>query len=515
MAPGPRASRIIPAMSKGYTQMRLSSQQLQRRRKLVDPVQRLFESGQLTEARRMGLAGLKKLPGDAHLHLLLAAIAERTGEVAQVRHHGRKALGQGPNAGAFAVLSTIERRAANTELALELCDKALELVPGDVPLRIHRAGCLEEAGRTEEAKAVVNDMLAELESKNQPLPHHLRYEQAKLRVQAKDYDGAIEIVDRLSGEVDTPHQLRSPVWHLRAKALDRAGRYAEAFEAAKAGNEYDQRPFDPDEYERQTTAIIEMWSKANMARFPQSTCESEVPVFVAGMPRSGTSLLDQIIHSHPTGAGVGELDTLERFAYLVQEAYNPDAPTGKQFGSLGAFKWNKAALDYLREITKVAPDATRIANKAIANTRIAGVLARLFPKTRIIHIRRDPRDVAISCYMGAFNNDVMPWTTRLDWVACAYEQSERLMAHWKATLDVPILEVRYEDLVADPQTQLPRVIEFLGLPWDEACREFYKTKRTLRTLSYDQVNRPLYTSSAGRHANYAEQFSGIEFPSYP
>jgi hypothetical protein len=362
---------------------------------------------------------------------------------------------------------------------------------------------------------VVDEMMAELQAKNQPLPHHLRYERAKLLVAAKDYDGAIEIIDRLGGEVDTPHKLRSPVWHLKAKALDRAGRYREAFEAAKAGNEYDQKPFDPVEYERQTTAIIETWSKENIERFPRSTCESEVPVFIAGMPRSGTSLLDQIIHAHPLGAGVGELDTIERFAYLASEAYNPDAPAGKRFGSLNAFKWTRAAQDYLREVTKMSPGATRIANKTIANTRIAGVISRLFPNTRIIHIRRDPRDVALSCYMGSFNNDILPWTTRLDWVACAYEQSERLMAHWKGVLDVPILEVRYEELVADPATQLPRVIEFLGLPWDEACRDFYKTKRTLRTLSYDQVNRPLYTTSAGRHENYAEQFEGVDFPEYP
>lgn len=502
-------------MSSGYTKMRLSPQQVQRRRKVVDPVQRAFEGGNLAEAHKLAMAGLKKMPGDAQLHLFLAAIAERTGDVEQVRHHGRKALGQGPNAGAFAVLSRLERRAANTELALELCDQALELVPGDVPLRIHRAGCLEEAGRTDEAREVVDAMSAELESRNQPLPPHLRYEQAKLRVQDKDFDAAIEIIDELSGAIDTPHELRSAAWHLRAKALDRAGKYNDAFAAATQGNELEMKPFDPDAYERQTTAIIDVWSKENMAGFPESSCQSEVPVFIAGMPRSGTSLLDQIIHAHPKGAGVGELDTLERFFAQAMAAYKPDAPEGKQFGSLNRFKWTRAADDYVREVTKMAPGAERIANKAIGNTRIAGLIARLFPRTRIIHIRRDPRDVAISCYMGAFNNDAMPWTTKLDWVAKAYEQSERLMAHWKETLGVPILEVRYEDLVADPQTQLPRVIEFLGLPWDDACREFYKTKRTLRTLSYDQVNRPLYTSSAGRHANYAEQFSGIEFPAYP
>lgn len=502
-------------MSTGYTRMRLSPQQVQRRRKIVDPVQHAFERGQLAEAQRLALAGLKKMPGDPQLHLFLAAIAERTGDIEQVRHHGRKALGQGPNAGAFAVLSRLERRAANTELALELCDKALELIPGDVPLRIHRAGCLEEAGRTEEARAVVDEMAAELEQKNRPLPPHLRYERAKLLVQDADYDKAIAIIDELAGAADTPHELRSAAWHLKAKALDRAGNYSDAFAAATAGNGLDAKPFDAEQYEQDTTAIIETWSRENMASFPESSCEAEVPVFIAGMPRSGTSLLDQIIHAHPRAAGVGELDTLERFFAQAMAAYKTDAPEGKRFGSLNRFKWNRAAEDYVREVAKMAPGAERIANKAIGNTRIAGLIARLFPKTRIIHIRRDPRDVAISCYMGAFNNDAMPWTTSLEGVAHAYVQSERLMDHWKRALDVPILEVRYEQLVRDPATQLPRVIEFLGLEWDEACRDFYKTKRTLRTLSYDQVNRPLYTSSAGRHANYAAQLAGVDFPAYP
>lgn len=498
-----------------YTQMRLSPQQAQRRRKVVDPVQRAFESGQLAEAHKLAMAGLKKMPGDAQLHLFLAAIAERTGDVEQVRHHGRKALGQGPNAGAFAVLSRLERRAAKTELALQLCDQALELVPGDVPLRIHRAGCLEEAGRTDEARVVIDEIVDDLESRNQPLPPHLRYERAKLRVQEKDYGGAIAIIDELNGDIDTPHELRIAAWHLKAKALDRAGRYDEAFDAATRGNELDLKPFDPDAYERQTTSIIEMWTRENMATFPLSTCESEIPVFIAGMPRSGTSLLDQIIDAHPKAAGVGELSTLERFFAQAMAAYNPEAPRDKRFGSLNRFKWTRAAEDYLREIRKLGPSDERIVNKAIGNTRIAGFIARLFPRTRIVHIRRDPRDVAISCYLGAFNNDAMPWTTSLEGVAHAYAQSERLMDHWKATLDVPILEVRYEDLVREPATQFPRLIDFLGLEWDDACHGFYKTRRTLRTLSYDQVNRPLYTSSAGRHAHYARYVSGVEFPAYP
>jgi len=127
---------------------------------------------------------------------------------------------------------------------------------------------------------------------------------------------------------------------------------------------------------------------------------------------------------------------------------------------------------------------------------------------------RDPRDMAISCFMGGFNSRLHPWTTELAWCASAWVQSQRMMQHWIDALDVPVLEVRYEELVRDPETQFPRLIEFLGLEWDEACTKFHESKRTVRTLSYNQVNKPLYTTSAGRHMNYASKIEGIDWPEY-
>src|SRR5690606_7035749 len=111
-------------------------------------------------------------------------------------------------------------------------------------------------------------------------------------------------------------------------------------------------------------------------------------------------------------------------------------------------------------------------------------------------------------------NRLHPWTTRVDWAAKAWEQSRRMKEHWKAPLDVPILDVHYERRVTDPERELPRIIDFLGLEWDDRCFEFHKSRRTVRTLSYDQVNRPLYTSSAGRHANFGQWIEGVEFPEY-
>ena len=204
------------------------------------------------------------------------------------------------------------------------------------------------------------------------------------------------------------------------------------------------------------------------------------------MPRSGTSLIDQIIDAHPRASGVGELASIERFAIQLSTAWDPEKDPPACFGKFDAFRWTRAAKAYLKEIQTHAPDADRIVNKALGNNKLVGLIACLFPNTRIIHAIRDPRDVAISCFMGGFNNNLHPWTTQMEWAARAWDQSARMMEHWKSSLDVPILDVHYEKLVRDPEHEFPRIIEFLGLDWDEACREFHKSRRTVRTLSYDQ-----------------------------
>ena len=206
---------------------------------------------------------------------------------------------------------------------------------------------------------------------------------------------------------------------------------------------------------------------------------------------------------------------IERFAMKISRAFDPESPEGEQFGPYDASRWTRAARDYERSVKKLAPKGVeRVANKALGNSRLVGVLSRLFPKTRVIHMIRDPRDVAVSCFMGNFNNAAHPWTVRPEWIAHAWRESMRMMEHWKASLDVPILDVHYEKLVADPEREFPRIVEFLGLEWDDRCYGFHESKRTVRTLSYDQVNRPLYTTSAGRHTSYASLLDGVDFPEY-
>jgi tetratricopeptide (TPR) repeat protein len=472
-------------------------------------------AGNLARARETARALVARNKRDAEAHFLLAAIAERSRDLAAARDHARKAVAIKPQPEALMILARFERQAGHTDASLGHCDHALALKPGHVPYLVHRAGALEEAGRFAEARAVVDPLVESFEAGGEPLPGPLRFELAKLLVQEKSYDRAVEVIDLMLDDASTPRDAARMAYYLKAKACDRSKRYDDAFEVAGLGNEIGRLEFDPKLYEDQVSTLIEIWSPERMERFPLAACDDELPVFVAGMPRSGTSLIDQIIDAHPRAAGVGELASIEAFAARLSRAYDPEKEPPGCFGDLGETEWTRVANDYARNVKKLAPAGTeRVVNKALGNNKLVGLLSRLFPRTRVIHALRDPRDVAISCYMGGFNNRMHAWTTRIEWAACAWEQSRRMMEHWRSSLDIPILDVRYEELVRDPDTQFPRLIEFLGLEWDDACRDFYKSKRTVRTLSYDQVNRPIYTTSAGRNANYADHIAGVGFPAY-
>lgn len=487
-----------------------------KRQQGVRDTRKLLSENKPTEALKL----LKNLPSkllstDAELLFLLAAAQEMLAHRPLAIATARKSIRIAEHPDALLLLARCHRVLGETEKALQYCDRVRKLRPHLEATEYIRAGVLEEAGRFSEAIEILQPIVDKHAGAGEKLPLPLRMEWSKLLVQNKQYAEAVKLIDETLALTELPPAGVNTLLHLKAKACDRAKDYETAAEAAEQANAIGRVEFDPDLYTEQVSVLIENWSRETMANFPLSTCDSEIPIFVAGMPRSGTSLIDQIIDAHPKAAGVGELNTIERFAVQLSQVWNPDLPPGKQFGRYNAQRWTRAANDYVREITKLAkPGTERIVNKALGNNKLVGLLARLFPKTRIIHAIRDPRDVAISCFMGGFNNNLHAWTTRIDWTAHAWNQSMRMMQHWKESLDIPILDVHYERLVADPENEMPRIIEFLGLEWDDACREFYKSRRTVRTLSYDQVNRPLYTSSSGRHKNYAKLLDAVEFPHY-
>lgn len=285
------------------------------------------------------------------------------------------------------------------------------------------------------------------------------------------------------------------------KAYDELGRHAQAFECWRVANAIKRRHVAYDE------AMFLGILKDLAAAFPAEVVAarrgagepSELPVFVVGMPRSGTSLVEQILASHPQAFGAGERMDLHQL--LGQNLAGPEFPA--HFGSVSDGALRRMGAQYVARLQEGAGPAKRIVDKLPANFMLCGLIHAILPKARIVHVRRDPVDTCFSCYVNLFSQNI-DYSYDLGELGRYYRAYEDLMAHWRRVLPAgAMLEVSYEALVDDFETQVRRLIAYVGLEWDAACLAFHRTKRVVHTLSAAQVRQPLYRSAVGRAAPYA------------
>lgn len=294
------------------------------------------------------------------------------------------------------------------------------------------------------------------------------------------------------------------------KALDDLGQYDRAFDHYRSGNAIQSRlrPYDPAKEEARYSAMIALMDAA-FFRERAGTFDnpSDLPVFVVGLPRSGTSLVEQIIASHPAMAGAGELEMLTReIPRLLYEG--GDGIQG--VAEMDPETARRLATGYEARLTRDAPpDAQRIVDKMPFNFFHLGLAALLFPRARVVHCRRDPLDVGLSLYFQLFSAG-SEFSYDLRHIGLFQRQYQRLMAHWREVLPLRMLEIDYEALTADPEAGAREIVDFLGLPWDEACLTPHKTRRPVRTASHWQVRQPVYTTSTARWKNYEKRLGPLK-----
>lgn len=231
--------------------------------------------------------------------------------------------------------------------------------------------------------------------------------------------------------------------------------------------------------------------------------EDPRPVFVVGMPRSGTTLTEQIIDAHGQAHGCGELPDLALIAHNLAMRQGPPRAWPPDLDELAPEALAQGIARYLEAATRQAPaDALRLVDKSPMNFQFLGLAALMFPRARVIWCRRDPRDIAVSIYGENFSLDER-FATSLEGIGHCINVQETLMRHWQAVLPLPILELQYETLVSDLEGQARRIIEFTGLPWDPACLQFHRSERGVQTPSRWQVRQPVHTRSVGRWRHYA------------
>jgi tetratricopeptide (TPR) repeat protein len=431
----------------------------------------------------------------------LGAVLQGQGKLVESEQTVRRALTLRPNdADARCVLGTtlsLQARAGEARVQFE---KALRAAPQHVDSMLGIAQVAATEGGFDEAEVRYKRVL-DMEGASAATRAFALAAIAGLRRMSTADSPWLDQAQSLAASGVEPAE-ESALRFAIGKYFDELGDYNRAFESYRRANALSKElalPYRRDAHIEFVDELVRVYTRETTAAIDVGASDSETPVFVIGMPRSGTSLAEQIIASHPAAHGAGELEfwtlaSRKLDANLRKNAI--DAPTRQ-----------KLAAEYLRVLAEHSSAATRIVDKAPVNLNYLGLIHSVFPRARFIHMRRDPIDTCLSCYFQPFLQ-AQNFAMDLSDLEHYYRQQHRLMAHWKAILPPgTLLDVPYEALVTDQLKWTQNILEFLGLEWHQRCLEFHNTQRDVATSSRWQVRQQMYNSSVDRWRNY-EKFVG-------
>lgn len=322
----------------------------------------------------------------------------------------------------------------------------------------------------------------------------------------RDYDccdEAVALANQLLTSGSLSQDARRRLHFALGRHYDKVGRFDAAFAEFQLANSLVGHHFDCDKHIEQVDGLIGGFSIEALAKMPRASVRSERPIFIVGMTRSGTSLVEQILSSHRQILGGGELHEINAIVQSLPATLYPLCMDSVSQETIDAL-----AKRYLGRLNVLSGEAARVADKMPGNFQNLGLIAITLPGARVIRCLRDPLDTCLSTYFQDFGPS-HPYASDLRNIGVFYKEYERLMAHWIEVLDIPILEVRYRELVADQERVSREMIEFCGLEWDDHCLLFHETKRSVATASYDQVRRPMYETSIERWRNYEKHLEPL------
>ncbi|MGD8574771.1 MAG: sulfotransferase [Gammaproteobacteria bacterium] len=432
----------------------------------------------------------------------LAAALERLGELEAARTLLEKALPKhAAQADLWNQLAQIRHAQTDYQGAEQAYREALERTPLHAEASAGLAELLEWQGEYDKALALLDALPPAV--RQAPAPTVVRSRVLRRKGRAAE---ALPAMEALIDSGTLSPQLESRAQFTLGDLLDACGEWDRAFAAYTRANTLKAVTFDHAAHEQFIIATKRAFNAQRMAELPAANATpGAVPVLIVGMPRSGTSLVEQILAAHPAVTPLGERPTLGMLSRQLLSGH-PAGPEGA-VADLDLKTVQRAAADYL------VPDAYRESGIAVVTDKMPpnflhlGLAQLLLPHARIVHCMRNPGDTALSCYFTDFVDPALAFATRLDGIArylCGYRD---LMAHWKAHLELPVLDLEYEQLVRSPRETVARLLDFLGLPWDEACFTHERQARSVKTASHAQVRRPLYTSSVNRHRHYARHLA--------
>jgi tetratricopeptide (TPR) repeat protein len=476
--------------------------------------QALQEEGDLTGAIGWYLQGLQRDPTSAALHSHLASALEEQGKHDEAIGRFRLALQFSPNhAEAHHGLGVAFYENDQLTEARDCFEAALRLKPDFASAHCQLGTVHEELGQLEAARASFQaSLLAD--------PDHAgALSQLATMLRGKLPEEHQNAIRRLLARPQLGPGKRSALHFGLAHVLDGNGAYDEAAEHLRKGNSLAKalwqrqgHGYDPAGHAAFVDQVIATFTPEFFGRVRSFGLETERPVFIVGLPRSGTTLTEQVLASHSRAHGAGELP-MARLAFEGLPRFaGTDGTSFDRLHDADGVGLRRAADWHLEQLSQRNAVADRVVDKMPENYLYLGMIVAMFPRAKIIHCRRDLRDIAVSCWMTNFRTQ--RWAVDADHIAERFREYGRLMEHWSRCLPVPLLEVQYEETVADLEGVARRLLAWCDLDWEPGCLAFHKTARPVRTASVAQVREPIYTRSVARWRNY-EQALGSLFAKLP
>jgi len=524
------SQRQNPPLTQSSVDTRANRPDLAKAEELFNRGNKLIDQGAYAEAAALYGKAVEFDPSHAAALNNLGSALLYLGRYEEGERYFREAMAVNPDfSDSYSNLGNLSRQKGYLGESETLLRRALKLRPNNLDARINLGLTLVVLGRTRDARACFSKAL-----KTAPRnPHALfgmgqialvegRFDEAEttyrrvaeLSPKMTDAWAAVPSARKMTnadGEwLKSAEEMAKQAIHpweearLRfamGKYWDDVHDFAQAFQNFKRGNDLLKtvaEDYDREERSRLIDESIRVYSRDDISKIGAAGSSSAKPVFVVGMPRSGTSLAEQIIASHPAAFGAGELDFWATLSAKHREqAQRP----------LDEAARSKVAEEYLRILEGFSGSASRIIDKAPVNSDSLGLIYSVFPNARVIYMQRDPIDTCLSCYFQQFFTG-MNFAFDLSDLVHYYREHQRIMAHWRAVLPPGfILDVPYEALVADHETWSRKMLDFIGLEWDPRVLEFQTNKRQVTTASAWQVRQTIYASSVARWHNY-EKFIG-------
>jgi tetratricopeptide (TPR) repeat protein len=444
-------------------------------------------------------------PNMIDAHLSLGRIEQEHGEHDKALPHFERALKSNPrNLNALCAMATSLANLTRKKDAEAYYRKALQIDP-DCPEALCGLAMIHNFNGEFAKAAELIDPLLQKKTVHPAL--------ATAFVQCCKYNGRCEeAIDYINQVLQQPGLAGFTIKSLHfvaGKVLDDMGQYDAAFAHYKAGNEAMKPLYDSVAHTQHINDLIRVFTPMFFMKTPRARNEDKRPVFIVGMPRSGTSLTEQILAAHPRVHAAGELYVLSNITKQMRLELGCNEAFPFYLDKLSQDNIDAMARAYLAQLTGLSSQADRVTDKMPHNFYLLGLMQLLFPGARIIHCQRDPMDTCLSIYFQDFH-EKHKFAKDLFSIGTHYHQYRRLMEYWKQVITLPLLDLRYEELVNDQENVTRRILEFCELEWDDRCLQFHNVKRTIDTASYDQVRQPLYTKSVQRWRRYERYLDDLK-----